>query len=652
MEDKIDKKSDLAKREEEILEFWQENKIFEQSLAQPAPRGKFIFYEGPPYANGLPGIHHLEARSFKDVILRYKTMRGFNVPRRAGWDTHGLPIEMAVEKKLGLTNKKEIEEKVGIDKFAAAAKENVFFYKAEWEKFTRRIGYWLDFEHAYITMSTDYIESLWWIIKQISEKKVGGRDLLYQDYKILPWCPRCSTALSSHELAQGYQEVEDPSVYVKFKVRNPEKHDLPANTFLLAWTTTPWTLPGNVALTVGEVIDYILVELAGENLIAAREFVYLTPSDPAQGGMASRIVKRIPASQLIGLEYEPLFDFPALQNDKSHRVYPADFVSTDEGTGIVHTAAMYGVDDFALGTKVGLPKHHLVGTDGKFIAGTPWAGKFVKDADKLIIVDLEERGLLWKTESVKHTYPFCWRCQTPLIYYARNSWSIRMSALRKTLLEENKKINWVPEYIKEGRFGEWLREVKDWTISRERYWGTPLPVWEVRGEKWEVGAEKKEKIIIGSLEELKKYTKRSGNRYFVMRHGEAENNVLEVFSSKADNPHRLTERGRVAVREAAEKLRVEKADKIDLIISSDFVRTRETAEIIAAIIGFPPTAIVYEPRLREVDHVELNGKPISVYRDYFKTEAEYFINRLPAGESVIEVKRRMGDALYELEKKY
>lgn len=612
-------KSEWAKKEEEILKFWQENKIFEQTLAKPAPRGKFVFYEGPPYANGLPGIHHLEARAFKDVILRYRTMRGFHVARRAGWDTHGLPIEMAVEKKLGLTSKKEIEEKVGIAQFVAAAKENVFFYKAEWEKFTRRIGYWLDFEHAYLTMSADYMESVWWIIKQANE-----RGLLYQDYKVLPWCPRCGTALSSHELAQGYEEVENPAATVKFKVKNPEQHNLPANTFLLAWTTTPWTLPGNVALAVGEKIDYFLQQVGDEYLISAE------PS-----------AQQVPASQLVGLEYEPLFNFPELQSEQSHRVYAADFVTTAEGTGIVHTAVMYGQDDFELGAKHNLPKHHLVGEDGCFAAATPWGGKFVKEADPLIIEDLRRRGLLFKQETVVHTYPFCWRCQTPLIYYARDSWYLQMSALREELLAANEKINWLPAHIKDGRFGEWLREAKDWAISRERYWGTPLPVWQ--------SADGQEQVVIGSLEELKRYTKKSGNRYFVMRHGEAENNKLNILSSRAENPHHLTARGVTAVHQTAENLRVE---KIDLIVSSDFVRARESAEIIVQTLGLPASALIYDSRLREVDHGELNGQTIDVYQNYFKTEEEYFTKNLPGGESFIEVKRRMGEAIYNFESKY
>ncbi|MBI2097543.1 MAG: class I tRNA ligase family protein [Candidatus Vogelbacteria bacterium] len=611
-------KSEIAKREEEILKFWRENKIFEKSLAKPAPRGEFVFYEGPPTANGRPGLHHLEARAFKDLIPRFKTMQGYHVRRRAGWDTHGLPVELEVEKTLGLKSKKDIE-KYGLAAFNQKCRESVGQYLEEWRKFTERIGFWLDQDHPYFTYQPAYMESVWWVIKQAAE-----RGLLYKDYKVVPWCPRCGTALSSHELAQGYQEVTAPAVTVKFKIKNPEKHNLPANTFLLVWTTTPWTLPGNVALAVGEGIEYGLAEKDGEYLI-----------------MAGRGEKQIAASQLIGLDYEPLFDIPALKNDKSHRVYPADFVSVTEGTGIVHTAVMYGQDDFVLGTKLGLPKHHLVGEDGRFIAGTPWAGQFVKDADKKIITDLEKRGRLFKQETITHPYPFCWRCQTPLIYYARDSWYFKMSSLRDKLLAENQKINWLPEHIKAGRFGEWLAEVKDWAISRERYWGTPLPIWQT--------ADSRKTVVVGSLEELKKYTKKSGNRYFVMRHGEAENNVLNVLSSRADNPHHLTERGRAETEQAAGRLR---SAEVNLIVSSDFIRTRETAEIIVRLLGLPAGSVIYDERLREVNHGELNNQPVNVYRNYFKTAEQYFINRLPGGESFTEVKRRLGSALYDLETKY
>jgi len=634
-------KNKIAKREEEILKFWQENKIFEKSLEKLSPKGEFVFYEGPPYANGLPGIHHLEARAFKDVILRYRTMRGFNVTRRAGWDTHGLPIEMAVEKKLGLTSKKDIEEKVGIGPFVAEAKANVFFYKAEWEKFTRRIGYWLDFENAYITMAPDYMESLWWIIKQISEKKIDGQNLLYQDYKILPWCPRCGTALSSHELAQGYATTTDTAVYVKFKIKNPEKHGLPKNTFLLAWTTTPWTLPGNVALAVGEKVEYVLQEIDGEYLIASSEFVFSRSSDLLASGSARPLKKQIPTPQLIGLEYEPLYDFPKLQNDKSHRVYAAGFVTTTDGTGIVHTAVMYGQDDFELGTKVGLPKHHLVATDGTFTAETPWAGKFVKEVDPEVIIDLEKRGLLFQQEKFKHEYPFCWRCKTPLIYYARDSWYIRMSALRAALLAENQKINWIPFHIRDGRFGEWLSEVKDWAVSRERYWGTPLPVW--------LSVDKKETLVIGSLEELKKHTKKSGNQYFVMRHGEAEHNVSGIINSREMNLYPLTELGREQVLAAAQNL---KAKKITRIYSSPFRRTRESAKIIADQLGLLPEKIISDDRLREFNFGQLDGKLFTEFLAYEEKHLLAYADPIPGGESYLEAKRRFGDFIYELEENF
>ena len=557
----IPEKSNRAKKEEEILKFWQENKIFEQTLAKPAPRGEFVFYEGPPTANGRPGIHHIEARAFKDIIPRFKTMQGYHVRRKAGWDTHGLPVELQTEKELGLKSKKEIEA-YGIAAFNQKCRESVWKYLSEWQKFTDRVGYWIDQKHPYITYTPDYIESVWAIIKEAENQK-----LLYKDYKVLPWCPRCGTALSSHELAQGYQEVKDLALYVKFKVKNPEKHNLPPNTFLVAWTTTPWTLPGNVALVVGEKIDYVLVQNGDENFIASRQSGFFAPSDSS--GMASREKIQIAAAQLIGLEYKPLYPYlkdnlPTSEQEKlpnAFKVYAADFVSIGEGTGIVHTAVMYGADDFELGAKFGLPKFHLVNVAGEFIAGLgELSGKFVKDADVNIIVDLKKRGLLFKKESVTHTYPFCWRCQTPLIYYARDSWYIRMSVLREALLEENSKINWIPAHIKDGRFGEWLREVKDWAVSRERYWGTPLPVWQ--------SVDGNERVVIGSIKELKKYTKRSGNRYFVMRHGEAENNKLNILSSRVENQHHLTEDGKTMVRQTAEKLKIE---KVDLIISSDFV---------------------------------------------------------------------------------
>ena len=501
-------KSEIAQREEDILAFWSEHDIFKKSLAKESPKGEFVFYEGPPTANGKPGIHHLESRAFKDAIPRFRTMQGYHVRRKAGWDTHGLPVELEVEKQIGSKNKKDIEA-FGIAKFNALCKESVLKYISDWEKFSDRIAFWQDYEHTYFTFDNSYIESVWNILKTAHERK-----LLYKDYKVVPWCPRCGTALSSHEVAQGYQDdTPDPSVYVKFKVKNPEHINFEnlkgKNVYLLAWTTTPWTLPGNVALAVSPRVQYEAFEKDGEIFIFAHKreiFERLFPKDQSNVHYEEN-AWFILGQNLVGLEYEPLYPFLAdtlPQKEKAklpnaYKVYAADFVSTQDGTGIVHTAVMYGTDDFELGTKVGLPKHHLLGEDGKFTADAPpLAGQFFKKADEWVMHDLQHRGLLFKKETIKHTYPFCWRCKTPLMYYADDSWYISMSKLKGKLMVENEKIHWEPEHIREGRFGEWLKDLKDWAISRSRYWGTPLPIWEcVKCKHFEV---------IGSLAELKEKT--------------------------------------------------------------------------------------------------------------------------------------------------
>lgn len=479
---KKDNKLDFPKMEEEVLKFWEKEDIFKKTLDKTKDGQSFVFFEGPPTANGRPGIHHVLSRAYKDVIPRYKTMQGFYVERKAGWDTHGLPVELQVEKELKISGKPEIE-KYGIIKFNKKCKESVWKYKKEWEEMTRRVGFWLDLDNAYVTYENDYIESLWWIIKQIWDK-----GLLYRSYKVVPHCPRCGTALSSHEVALGYKEVTEDSVYLKFKVIGLD------NTYILSWTTTPWTLPGNVALAVGEDIDYVKVKVDKE--------IYILAKATAEKLFKKfKLIEVLKGKDLVGLEYEPLFDIAALRSDKSYKVYTADFVNLEEGTGIVHTAVMYGEDDYQLGEKVGLPKHHTVDENGNFKESVvKWAGKFVKDkaVEKGITEDLKERGLLYKVEPYTHSYPFCWRCDTPLLYYAKDSWFIKMSQLREQLLKNNENINWVPSYIKQGRFGEWLNEVKDWAFSRERYWGTPLPIWE---------AEDRDRICIGSIEELKELAK-------------------------------------------------------------------------------------------------------------------------------------------------
>jgi isoleucyl-tRNA synthetase len=482
-------KLNFPEQEKEILKFWGKEKIFEKSLKKTKNGPRFIFYEGPPFANGLPGIHHLLARAFKDIIIRYKTMRGFFVERKAGWDTHGLPIEIAAEKKIGVKTKGDIE-KIGVEKFIQACKENIFTYKKEWEEFTYRIGYWLDFKNAYITCKNDYIESLWWILKKIWKK-----GLLYEDYKVVPYCPRCGTSLSSHELAQGYKKIKEKSIYVKFKVKNQK------DTYLLVWTTTPWTLPGNVALAVGEDIDYVKIEVKSQKSKVKSEYLILAKALLSILDDEYKILENFKGKNLLNLEYEPLYNF-IKPNKSAYKVISGDFITTEEGTGIVHIAPAFGEDDMKAGKENNLPILMPVDAEGKFKREiTPWAGMAVKnangdDANPLIIKDLEKRNLLFSAEMYEHDYPFCWRCRSPLIYYAKNSWFIKMTEVKKQLLKNNEKINWIPKHIKKGRFGEWLNEVKDWNLTRERYWGTPLPVWKCK----KCGNIK----VIGSIEELGK----------------------------------------------------------------------------------------------------------------------------------------------------
>ncbi len=616
----------MAHNEEEILKFWEENDIFKKSLEKKSPKGEYVFYEGPPTANGKPGIHHLEARAFKDLMPRYKTMQGFHVRRKGGWDTHGLPVELQVEKQLGLKSKKEIE-KFGIAEFNKKCKESVWEYVDLWEKFTKRIAFWVDLKNPYITYKNEYIESLWNVLKKVNNQK-----LLYKDYKIVPWCPRCGTALSSHELAQGYETVKDLSVYAKFKIKAfPD-------AYFLAWTTTPWTLPGNVALAVGKDIVYVEIKIGGEMLVLAKDRLSVIEGE-------YEIVAEHKGSEMIGMEYEPLYKFfpentPNL--DKAFKIYEADFVNTEDGTGIVHTAVMYGQDDFVLGTQVGLPKYHLVKDDGHFLEDMDFlSGRFVKDEEVAvdIIKDLAHRNLLFKKEKYEHTYPHCWRCKTPLLYYARDSWYIKMSGLRDKLVKENEKINWEPKHIREGRFGEWLREVKDWAISRERYWGTPLPVWLNSEGEFEV---------VGSIEELKEKTEKSGNRYFGMRHGESEHNLTDVCSSVAEYEHHLTEKGRKEVGDFAKSLTKEKITKI---ISSPFLRTRETAEIVAEALGIPKEEIVIDERIREYGFGEFHLKSMDEYWKW-RNENQNITSAPNGGESILDAKKRVGEFIYDLESKY
>jgi len=469
-DNKAEKKNEFAQVEEDVLNFWDKAETFKKSVEKEAPSGYFVFYEGPPTANGKPGIHHVLARSFKDIIPRYKTMQGFRVDRKAGWDTHGLPVELQVEKALNISGKPDIE-KYGVEEFNKKCKESVWEFKEDWEKLTRRIAFWVDMENPYVTYENSYIESVWNVIKQAHDK-----GLLYQGHKVVPHCPRCGTALSSHEVAQGYKEVEETSVYVKFKViKGNDKVEVGDN--ILAWTTTPWTLPGNVALAVGAKIDYVRINQNDEIYILAKDRLSIMEGE-------YEVVSEIKGKDLVNVEYIPLFDIKSIKDSgqRSHFVAEAGFVSIEDGTGVVHTAVMYGEDDYQLGEKVGLPKVHTVLEDGKFTDDLEQygiAGKFVKSetTERIIIDYLKNKELLFKEEMYTHDYPFCWRCKTPLLYYAKDSWFIKMTAVKEALLKNANTITWVPEHIKAGRFGEWLANVKDWAISRERYWGTPMPIW-------------------------------------------------------------------------------------------------------------------------------------------------------------------------------
>jgi len=465
-------------REKEIIEFWKKNEIFKKSIKEKEGHPTFMFYDGPPTANGKPHIGHIETRVFKDVIPRYWTMKGFEVPRKAGWDTHGLPVELEVEKELGINGKPQIE-KYGVEPFIKKCKESVWKYKHEWEEMSDRVGFWADMDNPYVTYENDYIESEWWALKTINDK-----GLLYKGHKVVPYCPRCGTSLSSHEVAQGYKDVKETSCIAKFKVIDEE------NTYILAWTTTPWTLPSNTALCVNPNETYVKVQIEnGTNYILAEALASSVIKEDF------KVLEKYIGKDMVGTKYVPLYAF-APQDSHAWFVTADNYVTLTDGTGVVHIAPAFGEDDARVGRENDLAFIQLVDEQGNFTKETgKWAGTFVKDADKLVLKDLDERGLLFEAIPFEHSYPFCWRCDTPLLYYAIDTWFIKMSSLRDNLVKNNNTVNWIPENIKEGRFGNFLENVIDWGLSRSRYWGTPLPVWECECGHYHV---------IGSREELKK----------------------------------------------------------------------------------------------------------------------------------------------------
>src|SRR3989339_548073 len=632
-------KSSRAQKEEQILKFWQDNKIFQKSLDKEAPQGEYVFYDGPPFATGLPHYGHILAGTIKDFVGRYKTMCGFKVPRRWGWDCHGLPVENIVEKELNLKTKKDIEE-YGVEKFNQVARKNVLAYVADWKKIVPRLGRFVDMENDYKTMAPSFTESVWWIFKQLNDKK-----LIYEGFKSMHLCPRCETTLSNFEVNQGYKDITDISVTVKLAVTGQ------ANTYFLAWTTTPWTLPGNVALAVGSMIDYVKIKVmsTGENYILAKSRLSVIKDDYA-------VVEEFKGEKIIGQPYKPLFDYylpvqtgnnkETKNIENGFKVYGADFVTTEDGTGIVHIAPAFGEDDLRLGQENNLPFIQHVGTNGLFKKEVKdFVGVAVKpkedyqSADILIIKYLAGKGTLFAKEKIIHSYPHCWRCETPLLNYAASSWFVAVTKFRHKLVSTNKEINWVPADIKEGRFGKWLEGARDWAISRSRYWGAPLPVW--------VCNKCAGKEFIGGIADLKKKTG-GRNNFFLIRPGEEDSNMVGIISSDPKNPPHLTARGKAQVKEAAEKL---KTKKIDLIFVSPFVRTQETAKIIAGILNLAPEKIIIDDRLHEVYTGELDGKSDAEYQRFFESRLAKFDKKPVGGENYTEVKNRMTEFIYDIDAK-
>ena len=627
-----------AEREESILKFWHDYGIFEKSLEKDSPRGEFVFYDGPPFATGLPHFGHLLPTTLKDLIPRYKTMQGYSVRRRWGWDCHGLPVENIIEKELNLDSKKDIEG-YGIDKFNEAARQNVLRYAEEWRKIVPRAGRWVDMVNDYKTMDPGYTESVWWAFKTLNDK-----GLVYEGFKSMHLCPRCETTLANFEVNQGYKDITDISVFVRC-----ELSDEP-NTFLLAWTTTPWTLPGNVALAVNSEETYGIFEVEGSKYIVLNSRVEQVFKDKE-----FKKENEIKGSELIGKSYKPIFDYyindeKVKNKENGWKVYGADFVTTEDGTGIVHIAPAFGEDDYGLSVRENLPFIQHVAKDGHFkpeVKDFPGLQVKPKSSDKdghqatdvEVIKWLAKENKLFKKEKIVHSYPHCWRCDTPLINYATSSWFVKVTDLKDKLVEENNKIKWIPEAVGSGRFGKWLEGARDWAVSRQRFWGAPIPVWRCNScESYEV---------IGSLNELKSKVKKR-NTYIVMRHGEGEHNVQYIVTSDNHKKFHLTDAGRAQVELVAHTL---KDDTIDAIYVSPLTRTKETAEIVIEATAFKGQ-VIEDERIREYDFGDLDGKSFEEYQRYYSSVKEQLDKRLPNGENIRDVAERVGEFIYEIDEQY
>jgi len=643
---KIDPKKKFPEMEKEVLKFWEENKIFEKSLENRKDSPIYSFYDGPPFASGSPHYGHIVGSTMKDAVPRYWTMRGFNVPRKWGWDCHGLPIENIAEKELGIKHKKEIEE-MGVDKFNEFCRTKVLKYVDEWKTVINRLGRWADMENSYKTMDLSFMESVWWVFKELYNK-----GLIYEGHRIMHICTRCETTLSQSEVAEGYKDIKDISATVKFELENEP------GTFVLAWTTTPWTLIGNVALAVGEDIDYVKVKIGDELLILAKERIAETLKEKEFG-----IVEEFKGKELIGKKYKPLFDYyveKGLENEENGwKIYAGDFVTTEEGTGVVHIAPAFGEDDAKMGQEYRLPFVQHVGMDGIIKPeatdsvsehGTSFAGMSVKpekdhqSTDVEVIKYLAKNNLLFSKEKYEHSYPHCWRCDTPLINYATSSWFVNITKIKEEMLKQAKNINWIPEHLKEGRFGNWLEGARDWSISRQRFWASVIPIW-----KCDCGEIK----VIGSVDELRGNSSQKITKIIFVRHGESEKNLLKIKSVSIDK-YPLTNKGIKHADILAEKL---KDKDIDLIIASETLRTKQTAEIISRQIK---KNILFEEGLMEYNFGnwnEMSREELLKRQDYQRYKklslSDKFNYKLGEnGESRKEVVERVRKFLNKIAKEY
>ncbi|MCB9819489.1 class I tRNA ligase family protein [Candidatus Nomurabacteria bacterium] len=638
----VPQKSEVALREEEVLAFWNEKDIFNKTLEKESPNGNFVFYDGPPFATGLPHYGHILAGTIKDAIPRFWTMNGYHVARKWGWDCHGLPVENLIEKKLGLATKRDIED-YGVKNFNEAAREAVLEYRDDWKQIIPRLGRFADMDNDYRTMDASYTESVWWVFSELNKK-----GLVYEGFKSMHLCPRCGTTLSNFEVNQGYKDIKDIAVTVKL----PLVDEL--DTSLLVWTTTPWTLPGNFAAAVHKDVVYSKVKVGEEFVILAKERLVQL------GDIAYEVVEEFKGEKLVGRSYVPPFPFwqerEVENKENAWKIYHADYVEIGtEGTGAVHLAPAYGEEDMKLAQEHNIPIAHHVDESGHFmdfIEG--FECRLVKpkddddaeithlDADIEVVRALAAKGVLFKKENITHSYPHCWRCDTPLLNYATTSWFVRVTDIKDKLVAENNKVHWVPSHVGDNRFGRWLEGARDWAVSRQRYWGAPLPIWR--------NSTTKEYKIFGSLEELTSHTKKNENKYLVMRHAEAKSNVTGEIDAISDGTNPLTDAGRQQCLDVTESL---KEKKVDLIFHSGMQRTRETAEILAKELGVSEDNVIEDVRITELQTgVNLEGKTWEDYESLYNNYEEKFTKNIEGIENRFDVQRRAGEFLYEIDRKY